>query len=320
MFVAVIVTCMVVSCGKNPKIDSLLTKADDLMELHPDSSMAILSGIDRAQLGSDKECARYALLMSMALDKNYIDTTNFDVLQPAIDYYLDKNKGTQDEKLKTYYYQGRIFMNQGKDDYAMASFMNGGDLKEIADSMALARLLVAKSIMYFNQYKLGDVIKCSLSASRIYKSFGQPEAEFDCLLKSLNGLISLKDKHKADSVLAVCKTLAAEHPELGEGYEAYNLMYNTSFGSKDDIRKVLSGIDVDSVSSIYILEVANAYMEIEDYDCAQRIFEKAGQSIPPADSIRYLIAKSEVCQKTNNYKNEIESSGLVLSDCYWFLS
>ncbi len=303
MLVAFIAASMFVSCGGNTGIDSQLTRAENLMEQHPDSSMAILSGMDRAKLGSDKERARYALLMSMALDKNYIDTTTFDILQPTIDYYLDKNKGTQDEKLKTYYYQGRIFMNQGKDDYAMASFMNGGDLKEIADSIALARLLVAKSIMYFNQYKLGDVIKCSLSASRIYKSIGQSEAEFDCLLKSLNGLISLKDKHKADSVLAVCKTLAAEHPELGEGYEAYNLMYNTSFGSKDDIRKVLSGIDVDSVSSIYILEVANACMEIEDYDCAQRIFEKAGQSIPPADSIRYLIAKSEVCEKTNNYKD-----------------
>lgn len=304
MLVAVIVTCMVVSCGKNPKIDSLLTKADDLMELHPDSSMAILSGIDRAQLGSDKECARYALLMSMALDKNYIDTTTFDVLQPAIDYYLDNNKGTQDEKLKTYYYQGRIFMNQGKDDYAMVSFMNGGDLKEIADSIALARLLVAKSIMYFNQYKLGDVIKCSLSASRIYKSIGQPEAEFDCLLKSLNGLISLKDKHKADSVLAVCKTLAAEHPELGKGYEAYNLMYNTAFGSKNDIRKTLSSIDVEKVedSSIYILDIANAYIKIEDYEGAQTVIEKAGQTILATDSIRFFYIQSLICEKNNDYK------------------
>lgn len=151
MLVAFIAASMFVSCGGNTGIDSQLTRAENLMEQHPDSSMAILSGMDRAKLGSDKERARYALLMSMALDKNYIDTTTFDILQPTIDYYLDKNKGTQDEKLKTYYYQGRIFMNQGKDDYAMASFMNGGDLKEIADSIALARLLVAKSIMYFNQ-------------------------------------------------------------------------------------------------------------------------------------------------------------------------
>lgn len=304
MFVAVIVTCMVVSCGKNPKIDSLLTKADDLMEQHPDSSMAILSGMDQAKLGSDKERARYALLMSMALDKNYVDTTTFDVLQPAIDYYLDKNKGPQDEKLKTYYYQGRIFMNQGKDDYAMASFMNGGDLKGVTDSIALARLLVAKSIMYYNQYKLEDVIKCSLSASRIYKSFEQPEAEFDCLLKSLNGLISLKDKHKADSVLAVCKILAADHPELGKGYEAFDLMYKTSFGSKNDIRKTLSSIDVEKVedSSIYIFDIANAYIKIEDYEGAQTVIEKAGQTILPTDSIRFLYIQSLICEKSNDYK------------------
>ena len=37
--------------------------------------------------------------MSMALDKNYIDTTTFDIIQPAIDYYL--SKGNADEKLRT---------------------------------------------------------------------------------------------------------------------------------------------------------------------------------------------------------------------------
>ena len=79
----------------------------------------------------------------MALDKNCIDTTTFDILEPAIDYYI-KN-GTPDEQFRTYYYQGRIYQNQGDDDSAMLSFMNACDLKQaVTDSLLLAHTFVAQ--------------------------------------------------------------------------------------------------------------------------------------------------------------------------------
>ena len=87
----------------------------------------------------------------MALDKNYIDTTTFDVLQPAIDYYI--KKGSPDEKLRTYYYQGRIYHNQGDDDMAMKSFLSATDIKDgISDSLLYANLLVAQGILRLQKY------------------------------------------------------------------------------------------------------------------------------------------------------------------------
>ncbi len=82
------------------------------MEEHPDSALHLINGIKITQMRSDKEKAQYSLLKSMALDKNYIDTTTFDVLQPAIDFYL--RNGNSNEKLRTYYYQGRIYQNRGQ--------------------------------------------------------------------------------------------------------------------------------------------------------------------------------------------------------------
>ena len=81
------------------------------MREHPDSAMSVLLSIDKNKLDNDEEKARHALLMSMALDKNYIDTTTFDVLRQAIDYYL--KEGSPDDRLRTLYYQGRIFQNKG---------------------------------------------------------------------------------------------------------------------------------------------------------------------------------------------------------------
>jgi len=43
--------------------------------------------------------AKYALLLSQALDKNYIDLQSDSIIAPAVRYY--ENHGTPDERLKT---------------------------------------------------------------------------------------------------------------------------------------------------------------------------------------------------------------------------
>ena len=122
------------------------------MNAHPDSALAILDNIPSAGINDREVAARYALLKSIALDKNCIDTTTFDVLQPAIDYYI-KN-GKPDEKLRTYYYQGRIYQNQGDDDSAMRSFMNGCDLRHgVTDSLLLAHTTVGTVKTYQRRNK-----------------------------------------------------------------------------------------------------------------------------------------------------------------------
>ncbi len=123
-----------------------MNEAERLIPTHPDSSLSILSAIDTHTLGDEEEKARYALLMSMALDKNYIDATTFEILQPAIDYYL--KKGTPDEKLRTLYYQGRICQNGKNDDMAMQSFIQGREYIETAtDTLTAANLLVAQGVI-----------------------------------------------------------------------------------------------------------------------------------------------------------------------------
>ena len=100
---AVVVTAMTIfSCKdvRNSEVYRLLTDVDSYIESRPDSALAVLEGIDKAELTTKELEAKYALLMSMALDKNYIDRTDFEVLQPAIDYY--ENHGTATDKLRTF--------------------------------------------------------------------------------------------------------------------------------------------------------------------------------------------------------------------------
>lgn len=152
MLMLLLLACCITSCS-NHKQQETLNRAESLMEAHPDSALTILERIEKSELGSKEEKARYALLMSMALDKNYIDTTSFDVLQPAIDYYLENGDPT--EKLRTYYYQGRIFQNQGDRDNALNSFIQGIDVSTGSnDSLCIARTLVAQGGLYDEFYDL----------------------------------------------------------------------------------------------------------------------------------------------------------------------
>ena len=122
---------------------------ETIIEERPDSVLGVLQAIDTDELIGNEERAKHALLLSMALDKNYIDRTDFEVLQPAIDYYEDN--GTATDKLRTYYYQGRIYQNQGNDASAMRSFINAIDKgAESNDNLTKARSLVAQSTIYYS--------------------------------------------------------------------------------------------------------------------------------------------------------------------------
>ena len=162
---------MLVACERHASTSEQMDIAEKLMNTKPDSALAILSSIHASSFKC-KEAARYALLKSMALDKNCIDTTTFDILEPAIDYYI-KN-GTPNEQLRTYYYQGRIYQNQGDDDSAMLSFMNACDLKQaVTDSLLLAHTFVAQGTLYLKQYKTKELIQNNMAAAKLYEALGK---------------------------------------------------------------------------------------------------------------------------------------------------
>lgn len=205
-----------------------MNEAERLIQTHPDSSLSILSAIDRHTLGDDEEKARYALLMSMALDKNYIDTTTFEILQPAIDYYL--KKGTPDEKLRTLYYQGRIYQNGKNDDLAMQSFIQGREYIETAsDTLTAANLLVAQGVIFYSTYKIDDFIENNEKAARLYNSINRPDYEFSSLAKIINGSIQIGNKQLADSVLNIAKDRIVKHPDFNDILLPHALAYTIDF-------------------------------------------------------------------------------------------
>ena len=97
-----------------------LDDVETYIQSRPDSALATLRAIDTTTLTSRSLRAHYALLLATALDKNWIDTTDVNVVMPAVTYY-DKH-GTDDQKMRAYYYLGRIQQNGHDPNSAIISF------------------------------------------------------------------------------------------------------------------------------------------------------------------------------------------------------
>ena len=112
-----ILSILLTGCTGERATKDAMKNAEALMEERPDSALTILKSMPQEKLITKELKARYSLLYAMALDKNYIDTTNLDVISPAIEYY--SRYGSPIEKMKTYFYQGCIYANRRENDRAM---------------------------------------------------------------------------------------------------------------------------------------------------------------------------------------------------------
>lgn len=93
--------CVLTFCGRQGVVTESLDRAESCMSDRPDSALAILEALDSTQFNSRRQNARYALLKSIALDKNYIDRTDDSLVNIAVNYYRHRRNAPY--KFKSYY-------------------------------------------------------------------------------------------------------------------------------------------------------------------------------------------------------------------------
>ena len=298
---------LLVGCGGNAEIDRQLAEVERLIEVAPDSAMSIIDDINAERLTGKEQKAHYALLKSMALDKNYIDTTTFDVLQPAIDYYLDH--GTPDEKLRTYYYEGRIYQNAGNNEMAMKSFLKGYDLGgEITDSLTLANLLVAQSSLFYTSYMMEDVYDNAIKSGAIYTAVSKSDKAFRSNLTALHVSIVINDRDKADSLYHAIKQIVGENTERKQEFLAIENDYILRFGSVEDQRHILmSSVSDTNLTREYRLNYAICAVEINEPKLALQYFcSEDTLGLNEFSLMKYLLAGAQVYSSNDDYKRAFD--------------
>lgn len=288
---------LMVSCSESEG-QKALNHVESVIEAHPDSALTLLRGVNKASLGSDKEKAQHALLMSMALDKNYIDTTTFDVLQPAIDYYLDN--GNPDDRLKTLYYQGRIYQNKGDRDNARNTFAKALDNTHgVKDSLCIARTLVAQAGLYFDMYDFESYTNFHLRAAKIYKNYSYKDYELDCLLSALNGA---DDKALADSILNLCASFSSLDEAQQQKFNGYKMSYLNRHGTKKELSEIVRKQRAYSYDVNGLLNLALAYNKLSDNAKAKQLLDDVHDSGVNFDTLKYQAILITVLRDLGDYK------------------
>lgn len=288
-------------CRHHSSVGEKMDKAERLLSEAPDSSLHILEEIPSADIIGEKEKARYAILKTIALDKNYIDTTSFEIIQPAVDYYL--KKGNADEKLRILYYSGRIFQNQGDEESAIKEFMKALDLKdEIKDSLLFAHNYVLLGILNLQQYKIDKYIKYNTLAADMYSKIGDEYDLIKSYSKILHGYVLSNNKVAADSILSISKPLITKNPENNNIFFWSFLSYNVKYGSKEELMKLLNTVNYKNLPKDDQLDFVAGFARLGEFEKAMAILNNLTMAGSTDDTLKYLAVKTDLYDKKGDYK------------------
>ena len=315
--IILIVFLSLASCTKHSEHWETLAQVESYIEERPDSALVVLQAIETDELVGDEERAKHALLLSMAMDKNYIDRTDFEVLQPAIDYYEDN--GTATDKLRTYFYQGRIYQNAGNDAAALECFVKAiseGD--ESDDILTKARIYFNRGSIYYSLYEWDSFIETHKTAASYFKQAGRHHSYVHCLILIVNGYTLNNEHENALPYIDECKQLKEimSFPLLLGFYSSY-ITYLEDCGTdaelKDAVDEYLNTIPAENIDW---LTLANAYIKLGQYEDALQAIEQYKNSTKASEEIKYKALKSEIYERLGRYEESLRAykEYMVVSD------
>ncbi len=147
---------VIVSCGRGD-MEAYLASSELNMEDNPELSLKILKSVNTRELTTEKQKARYALLYSIALDKNFIDVTSDSIIAPAVKYY--ERHGDRNTRFTCHYYEARIYENAGDLDKALLCISKAESIDTLnIDANILSLLFAMKGTIYDKVWRTQEAV------------------------------------------------------------------------------------------------------------------------------------------------------------------
>lgn len=199
-FIVILLCALMLSSCADKEVTQALSQADELMWTKPDSALAVLESVDTTALYGKYQKARYSLLYSMALDRNYVETTDVRIIMPAVKYY--ERHGSPDDRLKALFYFGRMQVNAGEYDKAVVTLSRALEYSDEVSDMRMLGFAYSEIAYSYSQTK-------NFSESRQYYSKAESffnkagEHRYSCMmvLDKANDCVSSLAWSEADSLL-----------------------------------------------------------------------------------------------------------------------
>ena len=292
---------LLVGCYSDPRQVELVDRAEALMDSLPEASLALLDSVNSSRLvGADN--ARYALLHSQALDKNFIDVTNDSLINIAVDYY--DNSSNYRYRGMAYYYKACVCFNNGEYEQATELLIQAEEaLINTTEYNTTALTYNLLSEIYIEQYRLNDAIALRNKSRHYYELCGNWK---NILYNHLRLSKILMIEHPADSVLCHLDSARFIAQQLNNE-ELLFMVENYRASFYDYIKEYdLAKSTLYNAFKQYPAHTPNA----DDYFLMSRIYYNIGQ----LDSALYILDNyyEPLCQTHSNR----ETLSLFRSDIY----
>ena len=274
----------------------------------------MLDSLGRDGLRGGEAEAKFALLYSMALDKNWMDVADDSLINVAVRRY--SRRGSADERLKAYYYQGCVYQNGGDDEAAMESFVKAEASAPDAEDG------VAKGMLCYR--KAGDIDKYTGALkllAGIYASVSQFDKAEACLdsMRLLLPDISMNRKNEYYIQSMRLKRLVGDREGLAGMLDEYLtevdsadvewldiVDYETYFGDYDSAEDILLKYRKHNLyyknDPVYYIRACQLYESLQDYKTA---LECNKQYEVLMDSLNLAIVNHDTGFMKERYEKEL---------------
>ncbi|MDE6508460.1 MAG: hypothetical protein K2L04_08375 [Alistipes sp.] len=162
-----------VSCRSNARVEADLLRAEQCLCEAPDSALRILEAIAPDDISRRRTRAEYALLYTMAQDKNYILAENDSLIRIARSYYRRRPKELRRRFLSEFYY-GQILHNRGEDSRALVHFLRIEEKgRHLGDPYLLGLLYQRICEIYETQYNYATTLEYARLACENFRQAGK---------------------------------------------------------------------------------------------------------------------------------------------------
>lgn len=139
------ISVLSISCHKDSDVlGGTFSKVEEYMDICPDTALYILNSIPDPENLRGKAGADYALLMTQAMDKNYMKFSSDSLIARALNYYtVDKREPAMRAKAQFYY--GRVLLESDKAEEALEYFLAAKEYFESVRSYKILALIAEET-------------------------------------------------------------------------------------------------------------------------------------------------------------------------------
>lgn len=123
LYLGLLSVCVLLGSCVEKNVSNVFDKVERYMDVYPDSALLLLEQIPHPEKLRGKQRADYALLLTQARDKNYLDSLQSDsLIKIAVDYY--KNGEDKVKAGKALFYYGKVMHLQDNDTLAIQAYLS----------------------------------------------------------------------------------------------------------------------------------------------------------------------------------------------------